>query len=318
MPVLGIYTQAQYLGLGQERRFLGARVAYNLLDVGERPTEELIRVFEDVSFTLRTSNGTFRTSFRSRFRDVDAAAVRWMQTFWPADAALSIEDRAASHALTSCEWAQSIAEVFPGARFEASDRLLHIFELSLDNGEVYMADLDGVGLQYIKPPWVVSIHHPESWRNPLLRYMASVARRRFARLELPVDWMETGNTPHGKVRRISCVHPEAAALAAKSPRFTVRARSVFERTPAACHVIRTMNILNRSYFPDETLAEGARAIFNSLQPGGIWIVGRTLEEDLSNHVTFLRRNDRSWEVLDRIGTGSEIEELALRAQEARA
>jgi hypothetical protein len=55
------------------------------------------------------------------------------------------------------------------------------------------------------------------------------------------------------------------------------------------------------------------AAFHSIKPGGIWIVGRTLEEDLSNHATFLRRLDNGWEVLERIGKGSEIEELAMRA-----
>jgi hypothetical protein len=38
-----------------------------------------------------------------------------------------------------------------------------------------------------------------------------------------------------------------------------------------------------------------------------------LEEDFSNHVTFLRRHQEKWEVLDRIGSGSEMEEFAARA-----
>jgi hypothetical protein len=74
-----------------------------------------------------------------------------------------------------------------------------------------------------------------------------------------------------------------------------------------------MNILNRAYFSEEQLAQAARAIFESVSPGGIWIVGRTLETDLSNHVSILRRQDEGWEPLERIGNGSEIEEIALRA-----
>ena len=50
-----------------------------------------------------------------------------------------------------------------------------------------------------------------------------------------------------------------------------------------------MNIFNRAYFSEEQLAAGAAAMFDSLEPGGIWIVGRTLEDDLTNHATFFRR-----------------------------
>ena len=74
-----------------------------------------------------------------------------------------------------------------------------------------------------------------------------------------------------------------------------------------------MNIFNRSYFSTQQLSDGVDAAFQSIKPGGIWILGRTLEEDLSNHVTFLRRLDQRWEVLERIGKGSEIEDLALQA-----
>jgi predicted methyltransferase len=88
-------------------------------------------------------------------------------------------------------------------------------------------------------------------------------------------------------------------------------RSVFDHTAGACHVLRTMNILNLSYFSREQLAEAASAAFDSLRPGGIWIVGRTREEDFSNHATLFRRGENAWEPLERIGNGSEIEEVAL-------
>jgi hypothetical protein len=40
-------------------------------------------------------------------------------------------------------------------------------------------------------------------------------------------------------------------------------------------------------------------------------VGRTLEEDLTNHATFFRKIGNGWEVLDRIGGGWEWESIAL-------
>ena len=86
---------------------------------------------------------------------------------------------------------------------------------------------------------------------------------------------------------------------------------MFDHTPGECDVIRTMNIFNKAYFSDQQLAAGVRAIHDSLKPGGLWIVGRTLEEVFANHATFLRRRNGGWEVLGRIGEGSEMEHLAM-------
>ena len=297
--------------MGSERRFSGPSVAYNLLRVGDNPSEDQTRVFEDISVTLRTSNGTFRTSFRNRFQDVDAVCIDLLKWFFPVESAIRVEDRAASHGLTSCEWAKRLLPVFPAAEVEASDLLLQLLELSVDGGETFITEVDGTPLQYVKPPFVLSLHHPESWRNPLRRWAAARARKRFKTLGLPHAWFEQSQGAGYLVRPIPFIHPEAAALARSDPRFTFRRRSVFDRTPMPCHVLRTMNIFNQAYFAEERLREGYRAIFDSLQPGGIWIVGRSLEEDLTNHATFFRKAGNGWEVLDRIGGGWELEAMAL-------
>jgi hypothetical protein len=308
---LGIYKQEQYMRMGSERRFSGPSVAYNLLRVGDNPSEDQIRVFEDISVTLRTSNGTFRTSFRNRFQDVDAASIGLLKQFFPLESALRVEDRAVSHGLTSCEWARRLLAVFPAAEVEASDLVLQLLELSVDGGEVFITEADGTPLQYIKPPFVLSLHHPESWRNPLRRWAAARARKHFDALRLPDAWFERPRGPGYRVRPIPYIHPEAAALARSDSRFTFRHRSVFDRSSVPCHVVRSMNIFNQAYFSQERLEEGYRAIFDSLQPGAVWIVGRTLEEDLTNHATFFRRAEKGWEVLDRIGRGWELEAMAL-------
>jgi hypothetical protein len=311
MRKLGILTEEKYLAIGERRRFSGAHVAYNLLDVGTHPSPEQIRVFEDISCTLRTSNGTFRTTFRNRFEDVNAVAMRWIKELHPDRHNISVQDRAVSHGLTAKEFAEQVFQTYPDAEFEASDLLLSLVELSLDNGDIYIVEQDGTPLQYIRAPFVVSVHHPEPLRYPLNRWVSAKARRRFQNLSLPQGWTKTTGGPGFKVRQIPYIHPEARALTAKNPRFQFRIRSVFDRTPEACQVLRTMNIFNRSYFTPEQLADGAAAVHESLTPDGLWIVGRTLEEDLSNHAAFLRRKNTGWELLDRVGSGSEIEEIVL-------
>jgi hypothetical protein len=75
-----------------------------------------------------------------------------------------------------------------------------------------------------------------------------------------------------------------------------------------------MNILNKDYFSDSQLREGSEAAFRSLKLGGVWIVGRTLESDFSNHATFLQKQETGWGILARIGNGSEMEGYAGRVQ----
>jgi hypothetical protein len=241
-----------------------------------------------------------------------------MSEIFAPEAPIQIQDRAASHCLTSCDWAPRIFAAHPHAEFEASDLIVCLFELSLASGETYIVEPSGEPLQYIRPPLVLSVRHREPRRYPLNLWWSARARKRFTRLGLPKDWQQSESGPGYRVRRISCVHPRAAALAARDPRFRVRTRSVFEVTPQACDVMRTMNILNRAYFSETQLTAAVNAVFDSVRPGGLWIVGRTWEEDFSNHATFFRRREDGWQVLGRIGDGSEIEQLALASPASRS
>ena len=310
MLKFGIFTAEDFLRLEpSRRRYSGAHIAYNLLDVGENPTPEQIQIFEDLSFTLRTSNGTFRTTFRNRFADVDQVALRLIRRLYPQETRLQIQDRAVSHGLTAKEFAEVVFAAYPEAEYEASDLLLNLVELTLDTGEIYIAEQDGTPLQYLKAPFAISVHHREPLRYPLNWWISARARRRFDALRLPQNWTSTKGGPGYQVRMIPYVHPEALALSRSNRNFHFARRSVFDRTGGSCQVLRAMNILNADYFSPAQLSEGAAAAWNSLAPGGLWIVGRTLEEDFSNHVTFLRRTSDGWEVLERIGKGSAMERL---------
>jgi hypothetical protein len=307
MLMFGIFTEAQYVRARARRRLPGFGVSYGLLDLDESASEEQIRMFEDISFSFRTSNGTTRMTFRNRFRDVDLVTLRVLSQLYKPDAQLSIQDRAVSHGLTSYEWAEGLLQDFPNANFEASDVLLHLIRLTLP-GETFIVEPNGQPLQYIKPPFVVSIAHREPLRFPINHLISARGKRRFRRLALPEGWVKSNAVDGYKVDKISCIHPHTRLLMKNDSRFRVCTRSVFEQTPGV-DVLRTMNILNKAYFPSEKLIQGIAAAFHSLKPGGLWIVGRTFEEDLSNHVTFLLRHDDSWEVLERIGKGSEMEEF---------
>lgn len=308
MLQFGLLTPQQYARATKQRRIAGSGVAFTLLEIGDPPTTQEILRFEEISYSLRTSNGTTRMTFRHRMPDVDELALRLIRQSFRPDAELIVQDRAASTCLTSAEWAAQLLPAYQKAQFEASDVLLYLFRISLPGGRTYIVEPSGQPLQYIKSPFVVCLCPREPLRYPFNHLVASLAKRRFRRLALPASLSDSVGNNEYQIDRISCVHPEALSLSKNDPRFTIRSRSVFDRTPRV-DVLRTMNILNLAYFPTPQLINGIRAVFRSLRPEGLWIVGRTHEGDGTNHVTFFRRTDKNWEVLERIGHGSEIEKL---------
>lgn len=300
---LGIHTIEQYAIAKQKLRLNPSAISYGLLQIGENPTVEDISRFEDVSYGFRTSNGTTRLTYRQRMMDVDKMTLELLQQCHSQDARLRVQDRAASNCLTSAELAERLFQAFPHTTLEASDRLLYVLRMSLGRGTAFIIEPDGNPLQYIRPPFVVFLNSLMRYRSPLLRLLAAQGKRSFRQLGLP---HRCGEYP---IEKISCIHPEAEALRKRDLRFLICNRSVFENSPGL-DMLRTTNILNKAYFPIEKLAEGVNAAFESLIPGGLWIVGRTLE-NRTNHVTFFRRTEKKWEVMARLGKGSEIEDLVV-------
>jgi hypothetical protein len=77
-------------------------------------------------------------------------------------------------------------------------------------------------------------------------------------------------------------------------------------------VIRTVNVLNRDYFSDSRLSDAVRAVWESLTPGGVWMVGRTVAESEGiHHASILRKTETGFELLGRHIEKSEVEDLAL-------
>jgi hypothetical protein len=120
------------------------------------------------------------------------------------------------------------------------------------------------------------------------------------------------------LRKLPLIHPEALQLSRNYRGFTVRQHSIFDNPLGCCHVLRAMNILNRAYFAEELLAKACRNALDGLFQGGICIIGRTVREDApEHHATIFRKGSSGqFEVLQRIGSGSEIESIALASRSA--
>jgi hypothetical protein len=321
---LGVCDAADFRPLpvgafGRVRRALrNDHVSLQLLRTGAPASAAEIALFETVMLQMRLSSGVYRTTYRGRFAGVDPQIEAILLERFPHGAALDVHDWAASDCLTAAEWAVSLFEAFPRATLTASDLTLALVEVSLPDGSQFILEPGGQALQYIRRPFVIRIFPPEPPLLFLNRFLARKAAARLAalHLEIPEAWLQSDDSSlvagETTMRKILMVHPEARALAARDARFRILRHSAFERLDHPVDVIRTMNVFHYGYFGAERLAEGARAVWNSLVDGGCWIVGRTLEEPRRRHeISVLERIVGGFRSIARVGDRSEIEPLVL-------
>ena len=74
-----------------------------------------------------------------------------------------------------------------------------------------------------------------------------------------------------------------------------------------------MNALNPAIFESRKLAKALKKLVNSLDEKGLLIVGRTDPNSGDNHASIFQMNASGLEVVEQIGSSSEIESLVLDA-----
>lgn len=320
---LGVYKPEQFFETAPRGllsylyyRLSRGRVSLHLLSsAGDHDFERLMR-------HVQLPNGVYRTTFRNRFRDLDPVVNEILLQSFSKQQELLVEDWAASACLTSYEWAESLLPQFPQSRFTASDLVLFLVEIEdKQSGGLFIAEHDGRLLQYVRPPLVIRMTPPEGWKAPVSRLCYNSAAKRWRELAglwpLPEEWLDLRNEAELErqgcvLRKLPLVHPQALWRSRRESRFAIRRQSIFDAAPAPCHVIRTMNILNHAYFSDQQLKQAAHAVADSLHPGGIWILGRTVTDESSHDVSILRKHGSGdLEVVKRVGAGSEVETIAV-------
>jgi hypothetical protein len=278
--------------------------------------------FERLMPHLRLSNGVARTTTRGRFAELDKTIGECLRTiFPPRSSTLLVEDWAVSSGITAAEWFTHLLADYPRLKFTASDSVLFLIEAARpEEGDRYILESDGTPIQYVRPPFVVSLTERQHWFYIVNRRLQQQALRTWndglaARFRMPGDWGGAVDETAGVVssapfvlRKLPLLHPAVQRL--RSEQFQIRRHSVFEALEQPAHIIRTMNILNHAYFTEAQLRLAVSAVEASLEAGGVWIVGRTRAEHPPQHdVTVYRKQPDGWKALLRVGGGSEIEPL---------
>jgi hypothetical protein len=73
-----------------------------------------------------------------------------------------------------------------------------------------------------------------------------------------------------------------------------------------------MNILDPGYCTAAMIERAGHSVFDTLFPGGLWVLGRTMQDDPPlHHVSVLVKTDTGFRLLERYNEKSEVEDLAL-------
>lgn len=277
----------------------------------EIPVEQLTPPMEQEFFTsLMTKNGTYKTTFQQRFADANPRLLQQLRHAGRGGA--KILDIGVSSGVSTAELYDDLTAGGLDITIVATDLVIDALLVRVLPKCHALVEPDGFPLRFDLPfgtmkPWVIA----GDYRNGffILRKAINVVFRHLSRriLSHPDDWRIT---PLKLITPRLLANEKIAVCKDDIQRYNSSFAGRFD-------VIRAANILNRGYFPPAVLTDMLTNIRQYLSgPSGILLVMRT-HEDNSNHGTLFRlRDDRRFEVVCRIGTGSEIEDVVLQAPSA--
>lgn len=254
---------------------------------------------------IRLRNGTFKTTAERRLDDLNHLVIQQ----WKALGATphNLLDAGASSGISSVEWQEALSAAGFDVRVVATDSCLKAYLVSVFRNYEVLLDSSGHILQHIVfgtgvRPWRRKLDFLTGHvvLSSLLNYFACrILRRRIARLGQGEEVMLVSS----RVRRSAVTFAEDDVLGLNAQGFVRR----FD-------AIRAANLLNCGYFSAAQIRTAILNLKDRLSgPNGFLIVNRT-HNDGKNHGTLFQLNAATrFEILARLGNGSEIEEIVLAA-----
>lgn len=253
-------------------------------------------------------NGIYKITRRGRFTDLDEQLVNDCRSRFSGDQPLRIHDAGCSSGISSLE----LFELFSRERtveLLATDAFDQITLVSLPGGRwVVSFDAQQRPLQLASRWFVLSARRQSPWRYLVNRLVQTVYQYGVLdRAEKMLQQHVRGGFPDG-VRDVSLFHPLVIQRSREKPNFQARRHDIFRPYFPQQHVVRVMNLLTPHHFAAEQVRQGIRACMESLLPGGLLVVGRSIdEEDGRNCVTAYELRQGRLEEVWRLNEGCEID-----------
>jgi hypothetical protein len=264
---------------------------------------------EDALFrSLRLQNGTWKVTEAGRLTDVDDVIAQHL----PAADPLRVCDVGISSGVTTVDWFHDLQRHGREFSMTAIDRDLNGFLIDVGGFMTVLADRTGFPLQYSSR---VAVHgvatRRDRLRQPLRRAVSQALVRRAintARRDAVTESRSFG--VHIRCQPVMIVSPRLTEL-----EVTLEERDLGDLAAETFDVVRVANVLNRSYFSDETLRHMTASLLASLRPDGILVIARSPPGQANVATIFRASTGHGLEIIARLGGGHDIEGLVCESSE---
>lgn len=292
-------------GVSSKRSLLFRGITAKVFATKALSAEDECRFFQ----TIQLPNGTFKTTIFGRFDDVNFKVTN----HWKQIGAIPREilDVGASSGITSLEWVEQLAGEGFKANLTASDLVFQGHLVTLFPGLDALLTSSGNVLQY------------SFLGMPLTGSRADDARGLGRVVRMIADYLiHVRGVPsllRSSKRRVILVH----AKARDHPRITFVEDDLFAVPPLAMtgrfDAIRAANVLNLGYFQPAEIKQAIVNLKSRLSGvGALLIIVRT-RADGSNHGSLFQLQDNgNFGLLERVGSGSELEPIVLGDEAVRS
>ena len=269
--------------------------------------------------SVRLSNGVFKTTSTLRLDDVNRALIAVFQKLGVAPK--TYLDVAVSSGISTIEWFESLQQARLKPSMTATDLTMTAYLVRLSSWCNVLVDKEGFPLQYECCGFALRPWSPKRYYvlgDCFLTIFYRTLYRRFGQ--------RLGLLKHLKSLQGNPPPIDDPVIKARIKLVTWRLRDnkdielldddITQPTPpqlrSRFEVIRAANILNRDYFSIPQLCEAVRNLRGRLVGPGTFLIIVCTEETGSNHGSVFRLGHRgSFEMLTRVGRGSEIEDIVL-------
>lgn len=295
----------------------GAPTVFEVFFAPETSVDEQHALEQQFFDQVVLPNGTFKTTYPSRFDNINEAFLPHIATL--ANRPIKIMDVGASSGISTSEWYTYLSRSGIDCDITGSDRTIYVWLVTFRftskvaalvdrDGKIIHFDLFGVG--YRRQPIRKLL------RLNTLRTLAVSALLRAAMvLDGGSLWARAGlTTSHQRFM----LKYQPIALLSRSFADNCRLRMIeddllAEKDSTLCQafdVIRAGNILNLIYFPVDQIRRILTTLKRRLKEGGLLIIVRTDPNGENNGSIFRLAGDQ-FLVVDRFGKGSEIEPIVI-------
>lgn len=274
---------------------------------------------EKLFHSLRMSNGVYKKTSYGRLKDMDQALIAKFQRLGVAPK--TFLDVAVSSGVSTVNWLESLQQAGLRPSMTATDLTMTVYLVRLLSWLHVLVEKEGFPLQYDvfgfawRPRCRIRFY---VFGNGFLTCLWHIVYRGVARR---FDLMNRLKSLNGNPPPI-----DDPVIKAQVKLVTYRLRDkkdielldddITGPTPSHLRgrfqVVRAANILNRGYFSIHQLGECVKNLRDRLTgPGAFLLIVRT-EPKGDNHGSIFRLGDKgSFEMLARVGRGSEIEDIVL-------